>query len=135
MAAADTNVILRLLLRDDEQQYLDAKRFLDTNEHVFVSHVVLAEVAWVLASAYRVPKEKICDAIAMLVEVPAFRLEGAPLVQAALAEYRAANADFSDCLVLAAARAANELPLATFDANFARLNGTTKLGRSPRKKR
>ena len=71
----------------------------------------------------------------MLVEVPSFRLEGAPVVQAALAEYRTSSADFSDCLILAAARAVNELPLATFDAKLARLEGATKVGSGRRRKR
>ena len=128
MAAADTNVILRLILRDDEAQYADAKRFLDASGHVFVSHVVLAEIVWVLGSAYRVSKERICEALAMLVEVPSFTLQDAPVVQAALAEFRTSRADFSDCLVLATARAANELPLATFDSKLAKLEGTTRLG-------
>jgi predicted nucleic-acid-binding protein len=59
MAAADTNVLLRLLLDDDEQQGRAARAFQRTHAPLFVSHVGLAELGLVLVSAYEFSRERL----------------------------------------------------------------------------
>jgi predicted nucleic-acid-binding protein len=55
-------------------------------------------------------------------------LQDADLVAAALAQFRAKPAlGFSHCLVLAIARKAGHLPLATFHKALGRLAGTQRL--------
>jgi predicted nucleic-acid-binding protein len=51
MIALDTNVIVRLLTRDDEAQYQHAFRAVSSNE-VFLAETVLLETEWVLRHAY-----------------------------------------------------------------------------------
>ena len=57
MIALDTNVLVRLLTRDDEAQARRAKAAFDAQagEHggLFIADVVLAELCWTLARAYR----------------------------------------------------------------------------------
>jgi predicted nucleic-acid-binding protein len=49
-------------------------------------------------------------------------------VSAALAEYHKPDAaDFSDCLILEAARKNGHLPLGTFDRRLSRLSGAQRL--------
>lgn len=128
MAAADSNVILRLLVRDDDVQNRAARGFLASSGHIFIAHVVLVEVVWALTSTYGFPKPRVIAAIERLLELEGISIQDAPLVQRALTNYRAGNADFSDCLILEIARRENELPLGTFDARLARLEGARKLG-------
>ncbi len=55
MEAFDTNVIVRLCVRDDEVQYGRAElvfRRATTGSGAWLSSIVLAEVAWVLRGAY-----------------------------------------------------------------------------------
>ena len=59
MAAADTNLLLRLLLDDDAEQARAARAFQRTHAPLFVSHVVLAELAWVLESGYRLTRPRL----------------------------------------------------------------------------
>jgi predicted nucleic-acid-binding protein len=51
MPAVDTNVLVRLIVRDDPRQVRAAEAFVQ--EGAWVSLLALAETTWVLASAYR----------------------------------------------------------------------------------
>lgn len=95
---------------------------------VFVSHVVLAEAAWVLASSYRLSREAVREVIETLVETQGIELEDPTVVKTALAHHRASPLQFADCLVLAIAERAGETPLATFDRGLGRLAGARTLG-------
>ena len=128
MAAADSNVLLRLLVRDDEAQYQAALAFLRTAERVFVADIVLVEVVWAMTSTYGYPKPRVVAAIERLLDLDAISLQDSAVIARALEDYRSSKADFSDCLILAIARREGELPLATFDARLSRLDGTRKIG-------
>ena len=52
MAAADTNVLVRLLVADDPVQTPKAELFLAREKPLWISIVVLLETAWVLGSVY-----------------------------------------------------------------------------------
>ena len=126
MLAVDTNVLVRLLARDD------AKRALAADQAVaggaWVSHLVLAEAIWVLDAVYaRTPKQMIA-ALDLLLIHESLVLQDADVVNAALTQFRAKPAlGFSDCLVLEIARKAGHVPLATFDKALATVTGTRKL--------
>jgi predicted nucleic-acid-binding protein len=127
MLAVDTNVLVRLLTRDDAEQVSAAEAFVSGG--AWVSHLVLAETFWVLDSVYELTRAQIATAIEMLLNHSELSLQDADVVTAALDHYRRRSAvEFSDCLVLEIARKAGHLPVATFDRNFARLNDVRRLG-------
>jgi predicted nucleic-acid-binding protein len=127
MLAVDTNVLVRLLTRDDADQVSAAEAFVSRG--AWVSHLVLAETFWVLSSVYDLTRTQIATAIEMLLNHRELSLQDADVVTAALDHYRQQPAvDFSDCLVLEIARKAGHLPVATFDRNFAKLNDVRRLG-------
>jgi predicted nucleic-acid-binding protein len=127
MLAVDTNVLVRLLMRDDADQVSAAEAFVSRG--AWVSHLVLAETFWVLGSVYDLTRAQIATAIEMLLNHTELSLQDADVVTAALDHYRRRPAiEFSDCLVLEIARKAGHLPVATFDRNFARLNDVQRLG-------
>ena len=128
MASVDTNVLVRLLIEDDEDQARQAAAFLRTSGRVFISQIVLVEATWVLASVYGLTREQIGHTLELLLAAEPFNVERPELAAEALRLYRESSADFSDCLILASARASNELPLATFDAAAGRLPGARRLG-------
>jgi len=128
MAAADTNVLLRLLLDDDDAQARAARAFQRTHAPLFVSHVVLAELAWVLVSAYGFSRDRLRAVVEMLVDTDGITLQEPNVVRAALAGFRSSLADFSDCLILAVAESAAAGPLATFDRKLGRLAGARRIG-------
>ena len=127
MLAVDTNVLVRLLARDDAAQIHAAEAFI--SKGAWVSHLVLAETIWVLGSVYDLSRAQITTAIDMLLNHRELSLQDADVVTAALGHYRRRSAvDFSDCLVLEIASRAGHLPIATFDRNFAKLDDVKRLG-------
>lgn len=79
MIGVDANVLLRLLTRDDEEQYQIARAFFDQrspDSPAFVSAVALAETIWVLKSSYKIPFDEIVESLSLLTESDDFVVEG-----------------------------------------------------------
>jgi predicted nucleic-acid-binding protein len=126
MRAVDTNVLVRLVTRDDDDQVASAESFVDKG--AWISHLVLAETSWVLSAAYELDHASIATAIDMLLNHKTLTIQDADVVATALAHYRRKPAlGFSDCLVLEIARKAGHLPLGTFDKNLNKLDGAVRL--------
>ena len=126
MLAVDTNVLVRLLARDDARQAKAADQFIARG--AWVSHLVLAETLWVLESVYDRGATQIIEALKLLMAHESLVLQDAETVGLALAQFQLKPAlGFSDCLVLEIARKAGHMPLGTFDRTLARLEGAQKL--------
>ena len=126
MRAVDTNVLVRLVTRDNENQVRAAESFIGTG--AWVSQLVLAETTWVLAAVYELGHAEIATAIEMLLNHRDLTVQDSDTVGAALDRYRNRPAlGFADCLILEIARKAGHLPLGTFDRNLNKLAGAEKL--------
>lgn len=126
MLAVDTNVLVRLLARDDAKQALAADQAIARG--AWISHLVLAEAVWVLDLVYARTPKQLMAALDLLLGHERLVLQDADVVGAALAHFRTKpSLGFSDCLVLEIARKAGHLPLATFDKALSKLPGVQKL--------
>lgn len=126
MRAVDTNVVVRLLVRDDPAQTAAAERFVSSG--AWVSHLVLAETIWVLDAVHEIGPVKLARAIELLLEHEHLRLQDSDVVEAALESFRRSPATgFSDCLVLEIARKAGHQPLGTFDRRLAKRPGAVRV--------
>ena len=126
MLAVDTNVLVRLLARDDARQAKTVDQFIAKG--AWVSHLVLAETLGVLKSVYDRTATQIIEALKLLMAHESLVLQDAETVGLALAQFQLKPAlGFSDCLVLEIARKAGHMPLGTFDRALARLEGAQKL--------
>jgi len=126
MRAVDTNVLVRLITRDDARQLASASRWVEGG--VWVSLLVLAETVWVLSAVYDRAPAEIASAVETLLNHRDLTLQDSDIVAAALVQFRKQPAvSFSDCLVLELARKAGHLPLGTFDRDLSRLDGAEKL--------
>ena len=126
MRAVDTNVLVRLVTRDDDAQVRSAEAFVDKG--AWVSHLVLAETTWVLSAAYDLEDAAIATAVDMLLNHKSLSLQDSDVVSAALDHYRRKpSLGFSDCLVLEIAKKAGHVPLGTFDKSLSKLDGTERL--------
>ena len=124
--ALDTNVLVRLVTRDDAKQLAAAEAFVARG--AWVPHLVLAEMTWVLTSVYDRGPEEIATAVEMLLNHQHLTLQDSEAVAAAVERFRSRPAlGFSDCLVLEVARKAGHLPLGTFDRNLGKLDGVQRL--------
>src|SRR5215471_8930373 len=113
MRAVDTNVLVRLITRDDDAQVRAAERFVEKG--AWVSHVALVETAWVLDAVYERDVGEIAKAIELLLNHRELTLQDPGVVAAALQNFRTRPAvGFSACLMLEVARRTGHLPLGTF---------------------
>ncbi|MDO9548447.1 MAG: type II toxin-antitoxin system VapC family toxin [Candidatus Marinimicrobia bacterium] len=103
MIAVDTNVLVRFFVRDDEKQYQQAVKLLesceDSGESVYISNIVLTELVWVLKGGYKVSKEDIIKTISMLLTSSQFKFVDSGLIRDALASFQSGSADFADYLI------------------------------------
>lgn len=126
MRAVDTNLLVRLVVRDDAAQAAAAEAFVAGG--AWVSHLVLAETIWVLDAVHERTPVQLAAAIEMLLNHEQLSIQDGEVVSQALEQFRFRPAlGFSDCLVLEIARKAGHLPLGTFDRGLARLEGAQRL--------
>jgi predicted nucleic-acid-binding protein len=120
MRAVDTNVLVRLITRDDSRQTDSAEHFIEKG--AWVSVLALAEATWVLSSVYQLSPKDLAVAIEMLLHHRDLVLQEADAVEGALELFRSRPAlGFSDCLMVQLARKAGHLPLGTFDRSLAKV--------------
>lgn len=119
MIALDTNVLVRLLLRDDEAQARRARDLLeahaDSDASLFVSDVVLAEFVWVLKSRYALPDDAVARALRAMLDNATLAWQSRPAAVAALRLFEPGGVGFPDCLIVALAGSAGCEAVATFD--------------------
>lgn len=126
MRAIDTNVLVRLITRDDPRQTALAESFIAKG--AWVSPLALAETVWVLGSVYELNPKEQATAVEMLLNHRDLVLHDQEVVTSALALFREKPAlNFSDCLMVELARKAGNLPLGTFDRSLAKVVGAQKL--------
>jgi predicted nucleic-acid-binding protein len=127
MRAVDTNILVRLIVRDDPAQVRAAEQFI-AGGGAWVSHLVLAEAAWVLDAVYERTVQQIGTAVDMLLNHKELTLQDAEVVTSALEHFRKRPMlGFSDCLVVEIARKAGHMPLGTLDRDLAKVDGVQRL--------
>lgn len=130
--AVDTNVLVRLLVRDDDVQHEAARRLVGeaaaAEEPVLIVLCALLETEWVLRHRYRLDKASIAGVFTALLESADVEFEHPPTVEEALyvwAQHPAA--DFADCLLTARAAHLGRDRFMSFDLGAARLPGVELL--------
>jgi predicted nucleic-acid-binding protein len=114
--ALDTNVVVRVLAADDEQQLKAALSVLHSGP-LWLAKTVLLETEWVLRYSYGLEREAIHHAVFRLLGLQSLTVEGESAVLRALGWYRQ-GLDFADALHLASSSAAERF--VTFDRRLAR---------------
>ena len=126
MRAVDTNVLVRLLTRDDAKQVAAAEAFVARG--AWVPHLAIAEATWVLASVYDRDPQAIAAAVEMLLSHEHLTVQDSDAVVAAIARFRQQpRVGFSDCLMLEIARKAGHVPFGTFDRDLGKIDGVQRL--------
>ena len=126
MRAVDTNVLVRLITRDDAKQVAAADTFVAKG--AWVSHLAIAETTWVLASVYDCDADAIATAVEMLLSHEHLTMQDTEVVAAAVAQFRQQpRVGFSACLMVEIARKAGHQPLGTFDRDLGKIDGAQRL--------
>jgi predicted nucleic-acid-binding protein len=125
MIALDTNLLARLLLRDDKRQHARVLQLLSGQQDFTAPVTAMLELVWVL-EVNGCSDSDIVRGLNLLLGLPNFKPQQADALRQALLGY-AQGLDFADVLHLALSHDSQEL--ATFDKAFARKAG--KLGLMP----
>ncbi|NOY90496.1 MAG: type II toxin-antitoxin system VapC family toxin [Deltaproteobacteria bacterium] len=119
MIAVDTNILVRLLVKDDERQTRKVTRFfqrLDADgERAHVSDVVVCELMWVLRSAYDFDRADIARTLRSMIAARQLMFDSADRLLRALSAFQAGRGDLADYVIREHARAAGADAVLTFD--------------------
>jgi predicted nucleic-acid-binding protein len=127
MIGVDTNVLVRYMVADDEDQTRRAAAFLEgaisVDDPGFVSVVVLVELVWVLERTYRFSSDEIAGAIESVLRAEPLRIDRRAEVVEALGVFQTKQGSFADALIATLAERAGCAHVVTFDRKAARLPG------------
>ena len=131
MIGLDTNVLLRYIVRDDAAQAKAAGRLIEERcskaQPGHVSHVVLAELAWVLGRGYGYAKAEVVKVLSAILSTAELKVQEADIAWAALRAFQAGQADFADYLIGAANESCGCETTCTFDKRATRSGWHTLL--------
>lgn len=103
MIGLDSNVLVRYLTQDDPTQSKKANRLVEealrSGEMLYLNHVVMCELNWVLSRAYGYERAELVEALEKILSAAQFEFEGKDLLWQALEGFRQHGADFADCLI------------------------------------
>ncbi|KPF67301.1 hypothetical protein IP88_12385 [alpha proteobacterium AAP81b] len=116
MLAIDTNIVVRLIARDDPDQVALAEAAVSA-PFLLLPTVVL-EAEWVLRGRYKLPRERIADGFAIIAGLWMARVASAEALASAIARWRNGG-DFADHFHLALAAEADASGFVTFDRALA----------------
>jgi predicted nucleic-acid-binding protein len=123
--AIDTNVLVRYLTWDDDNQAAQAAAAIEAADAVHISTVMLCEVIRVLTRAYRYKTNEIVPILRQLVAGREFRID--QVAARTGLRFLAAGGDFADGVILDDMQRASCEFLATVDREFAGLSGSSKV--------
>jgi predicted nucleic-acid-binding protein len=95
----DTNIIIRYIVRDDEEQAAKADSVFtksDLNNPILINHIVVVETIWVLKILYKYPKSDLIKVLEILLFNTEIKVLNSEEAQKALLMFQNGTADFSD---------------------------------------
>jgi predicted nucleic-acid-binding protein len=126
VTALDTNVLVRYLVQDDEEQASKASAVIEAltpDNPAFIACIVLCEIHWVLKGAYKVRKEESVSILKRILSVAAFDIEHLAACLSAVRRYEQGKADFSDYVIQEIAARKGYSVTVTFDQRAAQEDG------------
>lgn len=124
----DTNIILRLILKDVPAQCLKLQDLLMRQGYTYdVADLAITEAVYVMQSNYGLPREKIVDGVRRLLLFPGVNYNQMLFEQVFPMYLRCPKLSFNDCCLAGYAMLNQAEPLWTFDKELAKESGAAKL--------
>ena len=126
MTGIDSNVLIRFIVRDDEEQFLKAQELLVRDSSpanpCYVCDVAIAEMIWVLTRRYRIPSATLIDLLRDLVATDNIVIESSEQLRKALEAWKSSSADIADCFIGELNMKAGCIKTVTFDKAATKLD-------------
>ena len=123
MIGLDTNVLVRYIAQDDQEQSPKATRLIESltaDNPAYIGLVSLTELVWVLTGCYASSKEDLIAVLEGLLRTKGLLVESPETVWKAVRVFKGGSADFADCLIECSANRAGCDYTATFDRGAAK---------------
>jgi predicted nucleic-acid-binding protein len=124
MIGIDTNILVRLTMRDDEAQFIAAQDFvaqkLSSAQPGFICVIAVVEFVWTLRRVFKLSDDSAIAALEKLQDMLNVEFEHQPLIAAAIQLSKDTGGDFADMLIFLVNRENGCGYTATFDGHFAR---------------
>jgi predicted nucleic-acid-binding protein len=120
MIALDTNVVARLIVKDDKAQLQSARSLLLDNR-CFIGWTVWIELGWLLEAIYRLSRDEIIAGVEGVLQMETVTVADEKSLRWAIGRY-AEGADWADMLHLVSCGSAVQ-SFASFDRKIARQAG------------
>ena len=130
MIGIDTNILVRYFVQDDAVQSRVATELLEEglrDETGYVSLVVIAELVWVLTRVYKLDKMRLIDVLSKVLVARELHIEQTEVFSSALRRFERSGGQFTDLLIVSAARHAGCSATFTFDEGAAKRAGMVLL--------
>lgn len=117
MLGADTNILVRAFLEDDQEQANAAQEFMRiaaVKQKLFISSYAILEFVWVLKTK-KFSRKEIYEAVISLTDSPGVYIGSREIVLNAIQKYLKGNADFGDYMIIAEGEVNGVHNLKTFD--------------------
>ncbi len=119
-AFLDTNIIVRHYTGDPPAQARLATRYLEQADRLLLPDLILAEVAYVLESYYRMSRDQVAAALRSTLAIPAVRVFDRDLLQRTVELYDIHRFGFADAYLVASAERSAVGTIASFDRGIDR---------------
>lgn len=121
IAYLDTNVIVRHLTGDPPREARRAGRFLQTAEELLLPDLIVAEIAHVLRSVYRVTPDVVADRLRAIIGFGSVVTADSRLLLRAVEVYENHRLGFPDAYLIACAETSGVGNVASFDRGIDRV--------------
>lgn len=98
MEGIDTNILVRYLVRDDENQYQQVIQLLNSCHKFYISPLVLIETVWILSHFYQVSTEQQCQKLKAVLHLQKCQTANTQATLKAFDDY-ARGYDFADAMI------------------------------------
>jgi predicted nucleic-acid-binding protein len=130
MIGLDTNVLVRFLVEDDEEQCRRATRLIadavERKEDLFISDLVMCETVWVLTSAYRFSRAEVAEVLSRFLRAKQITFASSDRLARTLDAFRNGSGDFADYLIREHAASGGCTTVMTFDKPLLKERGFTE---------
>ncbi len=102
-AIVDTNVLLRLFVRDDEAKLKACVKLIREAKYsgitLYILPITILEIVWVLEKVYKYEKKEIREIIEAVLNTPELKCEMEHVFRKALISYEERNVKFADAFL------------------------------------
>lgn len=121
----DTNVFLRFLLADNQQQYKQAENIFrkakEKKVELIIPQIIIFEISFALEKYYKFTKEQVIEKLKGIISAEYFEIEDGEVFGRALSLYQGNNVSLVDCFLVCFAQNKDTM-LFTFDKNLQNLD-------------